>query len=281
MLLTRSSDHCDPTSPPDFPSVVRVVAVDPQAASSRWSLTRTGVLAGVAFVTGLSIVVLLVAEGGTLRLDAMFTSIGHGDLRALRSKLNGLGSLAILALITLVLAHTVLPFPAELLAAAGGFALGVAVALPVLLASFVVSATLAYFIGAWLGRPVAGAIVGPARLRRAQQLVERGGAPSLLAIRLFPLLPFSPVCIACGLARVPLRRYLWTTALGMLPELALVSFIGSRLNSFSLSSPSAWAPLAGVAALVVLGPVLLRISQRSPRKLGRGRTSERADEGMQ
>ncbi len=123
----------------------------------------------------------------------MLIGLAHGDLRGLRSQLAAMGASAVLALIVLVLAHTVLPFPAEPLEAAAGFALGFAVALPVLLASFLASAILAYAIGAWIGRPLAGALVGSTRLQSAERLVARGGARGLFAMRLFPLVPFSPL----------------------------------------------------------------------------------------
>jgi len=66
---------------------------------------------------------MLVIGVGPSRLHRMVQALLCGDLNAMRSQLSGLGPRAVLALVALVLAHTVLPFPAELLAAAGGFAL--------------------------------------------------------------------------------------------------------------------------------------------------------------
>lgn len=212
-------------------------------------------------LVGLLAILLLIADLGSSRVLSMLASLLHGDFRRLRAELHALGVAAVVALVVLVLAHTVLPFPAEPLEAAAGFTLGLAAALPVLLVSFVVSALVAYGIGASAGRPVVGSLVGAGRLTQAESLVARGGARWLLALRLFPLVPFSPVCIACGLMRVPLRRYLWTTALGILPEMALVTFIGAQLESFHLSDPRVWAPLIGVLPLVVLGPSLLRLGR--------------------
>jgi uncharacterized membrane protein YdjX (TVP38/TMEM64 family) len=227
------------------------------------SLRRVGVLvlcvgASVALLVG-----LILIAGQSLKLGALLHSLFHGNLRALRLQLRTEGAWAAIALIVLVLTHTVLPFPAELLEAAGGFSLGVAVAVPLLLASFLLSAVLGYLIGLWLGRPFATALVGSRQLLKAEGVVERAGTRGLLVIRLFPLMPFSPLCIACGLARVPLRRYLWTTAMGMLPELVLVVIIGSRLQAFSLEDPQVWAPLIGVILLVLLGPTVMR--RRGPK----------------
>lgn len=191
-------------------------------------------------------------------LNAMFTSIVQGKLGRLRTELRHDGLWAVTAVAVLVLAHTVVPFPAELVTAAAGFALGFAVALPLLLALFVVSALIAYLVGSLAGRPAAERIVGAERARRAERLVDRGGSRALLALRLFPLIPFSPVCLACGMAHVPVRRYAWTTALGMLPELALVTLLGTRLDSSLASDPVVWGAVVGILILIIGGSRLLR-----------------------
>ena len=223
-----------------------------------------GPVFGVAIaVAGVAVAVALL--GGSLRLGAMLHAIEHGDLAALRTQLRASGTVAALAVLILALAHTVLPFPAEILSAAAGFALGVPLAVAILLVGLLISAVITYLLGLHLGRPAAMAMVGARRLEGAECFVQRGGVRALLVLRLFPLIPFSPVCLACGLVRVPLRRYLWTTALGLLPELTLVTFIGSHLNDFSLARPVIWGPLAGLLALVVLGPVMMRHADRGER----------------
>ncbi len=214
------------------------------------------------FATTLLLAVALVAAGlaitGPGQLHTLVVTLLHGDLAQLRDQLQALGARAALGLSVLVLAHTVLPFPAELLAAAGGFALGFAAALPVLLVSFLVSALLAYWIGAGPGHWLARRLAGEARMQALERLVQRAGAGTLLALRIFPVVPFSPLSMACGVVRVPPGRYLWTTALGITPELALVTFLGTQLRSPNLSDPVLWAPLAGVVSLILVGSVVLR-----------------------
>jgi len=191
-------------------------------------------------------------------LQAMFSSIVHGHLGRLRTQLRHEGVWAVAAVAVLVLAHTVVPFPAELVTAAAGFALGFAVALPLLLALFLLSALIAYLVGSLAGRPAAERIVGRERAAAAERLVDRGGSRVLLAVRIFPLIPFSPVCLACGMAHVPVRRFAWTTVVGMLPELALVTLLGTRLDSSVLSDPVVWAAVAGILVLIIGGSRLLR-----------------------
>lgn len=181
-----------------------------------------------------------------------------GNIGALRDQLRALGFAGALVLVALVLAHTVVPFPAEIPAAVAGFVFGFAIGLPLMVASFLASALAAYALADWIGRPLARRSVGEARLARMERLVGRGGVPTLLLLRVIPFVPFSLMCFVCGLAQVPLARYSWTTALGMLPQLVLVTLLGSRLAHASLADPLLWAPGAAIVLLVALGPTLLR-----------------------
>ncbi len=61
--------------------------------------------------------------------------------------------------------------------------------------------------------------------------MERGGAATLLSLRLIPLIPYNAICYAAGVTRVPLARYSWTTVVGIIPLTCLVTYLGSRLES--------------------------------------------------
>jgi uncharacterized membrane protein YdjX (TVP38/TMEM64 family) len=172
----------------------------------------------------------------------------------------GLGGVFVLVLV--VLAHTVVPFPAEIPTVAAGFVYGFGIGVPLMAVSFLVSALAAYFLAARVGRPVGRRVVGASRLGAVERVVGRGGVRTLLTLRLIPLVPFSPVCFVCGLARVPVVRYAWTTVVGMLPQIVLVTLVGSRLGQPRLTDPLLWAPAAGMIVLVILGPGLLRRRRR-------------------
>jgi uncharacterized membrane protein YdjX (TVP38/TMEM64 family) len=150
----------------------------------------------------------------------------------------------------------VVPFPAEIPAVAG-FVYGFAIGLPLMAASFLVSALAGYLLAAWLGRPAVRRLLGARRLAAVERVVGRGGVRTLLVLRLIPFVPFSLMCFVCGLGRVPVTRYLWTTLVGMLPQLILVTLLGSRLDHARLTDPLVWGPALGLVALVLLGPALL------------------------
>jgi len=182
----------------------------------------------------------------------------HGDVSALRLQLRTLGAGGVLVLVTVVLAHTVVPFPAEIPTAVAGYVYGFAIALPLMAASFLVSAMAAYFLASWFGRPAARRLVGRHRLDRVERAVGRGRVRTLLVLRLIPFVPFSLMCFVCGLGRVPVPRYAWTTLAGMLPQLTLVTLLGSRLAHPRLTDPLLWGPAVAMIGLVVIGPALMR-----------------------
>ena len=157
-----------------------------------------------------------------------------------------------------MLIHVIVPFPAELPTAAAGFAFGFLVGFPLMVGAWAASAVAAYWLAALAGRPAVTRVAGRERLARAEALVERGGVTVLLAARLIPIVPFSLTCYACGVLRVPLWRFVWTTIVGFTPLTVLVVLFGARLQEPSLSDPVLWITLVGALALVLLARPLAR-----------------------
>lgn len=208
---------------------------------------------------------LAVLLGACLLVDPLRHALAaatHGDVAGLRLQLRMLGFGGVLVLVGVVLAHTVVPFPAEIPTAVAGYVYGFAVGVPLMSASFLASALAAYFLADWIGRPAARGLVGARRLHAVERAVGRGGVRTLLVLRLIPLVPFSLMCFVCGLGRVPVRRYTWTTVVGMLPQLVLVTLLGSRLAHPRLSDPLLWGPAVGMVVLLLLGPALARHRRR-------------------
>ncbi len=71
----------------------------------------------------------------------------------------------------------------------------------------------------------AGGLVG--RMRAGFQ---RNAPSYMLFLRLTPLVPFWLVTIGAALAGVPLRTFVWTTAIGILPVSLLIGFAGQNFD---------------------------------------------------
>ena len=76
-------------------------------------------------------------------------------------------------------------------------------------------------------------------------------------------MPYNLVSFAAGATRVPLGRFTWTTAVGVMPLTALTALLGQRLQSPSFEDPVIWAVLGAVLLLVALArPVGRRLRPR-------------------
>ena len=182
----------------------------------------------------------------------------HGDIDALQLQLQDLGVAGALVLVAIILVHAVVLFPAEIPNAVAGLVYGFAVALPLVLAAWVASGLIAYGLGVWIGRPLAVRIAGEERVATAERVIGRGGAPALLMSRLIPFVPFSLVGYIAGATRVPIWRYTWTSAVGVLPITAAATYLGHALDDFSLSDPLVWVAVGTLVVLIVLTATFAR-----------------------
>jgi uncharacterized membrane protein YdjX (TVP38/TMEM64 family) len=198
----------------------------------------------------LALVILLVPDVRQAAREAI-----SGNTDDLKELLNGVDAAAIL--LVLMLMHAVVWYPAEIIMVTAGFAYGFWLALPLMMVGWTLSAMLSYEIGAHVAGPVIGRLAGQERFDRLKGIVERGGAPALLAARLIPVVPFSLTGYVAGAARVPRWRFVWTTVVGYAPLCIIVTLLGSRFEDFSFEDPVVYLALVGLAVLfggaVVLG----------------------------
>ena len=192
------------------------------------------------------------------------TAAFRGDLGAMRDELDSLGAGAALVLVGIALVHAIVPFPAEFPTAAAGFVFGFALGFPLMVFAWTLSCLAAYGLARGIGPPLLDRLAGRERMEATDRLIARGGWPILLAGRLIPVIPYNLVSYAAGATRVPLGRFAWTTAVGVMPLTALTALLGQRLQEPRFDDPVLWAILLGVIALLALArPVgrRLRASQ--------------------
>lgn len=81
----------------------------------------------------------------------------------------------------------------------------------------------------------------------------------LLVLRILPIIPHFAVNFGAGITQIPLRTYIWTTSLGMIPGSLIFAFIGNELRTASapkdLLSVRIILALAALA-LLALAPVI-------------------------
>jgi uncharacterized membrane protein YdjX (TVP38/TMEM64 family) len=207
-----------------------------------------GTWTGVAVTLGGILLGLAVALAVPELRDAVGDAF-HGNTARVRHDL-GDSPAGPLLVLWLALVHVIVWYPAEILDAATGYVFGFGVGFPLMLGAWVVSGLASYAVGRHFARPLIYRVAGEQRFRRAEDLVNRGGAVVLIAIRLIPIMPFSLMGYVCGAARVPLVRFTWTTAVGYAPITAYFTYLGSKLEGFSAEDPILW--IGGAALLLCM-----------------------------
>jgi uncharacterized membrane protein YdjX (TVP38/TMEM64 family) len=200
-------------------------------------------------LAGIAVMGLVVILVDPLR-DSIAAAL-QGDHDEVRNQIDELGFWGPVLILALAVLHAVVFYPAEIVDAAAGFAYGFFPALALMTVGWLLNGVICWAIGRSVARPLLDRWFGERRFERVERSIERGGATLLIAMRLIPILPFSIVSYAAGAARVPIGRFLWTTAVGYLPITALSVYFGTRLEDISITDPLVIG--SGLALLALLG----------------------------
>lgn len=136
------------------------------------------------------------------------------------------------AIIGLMVLHTLVPLPAELLALAAGMTLGPFWGFVTTWVGAMLGAYLGFFLARALGRPVMQCLSSSPRLERLQWKLQHAGIPLLLAIRLLPIISFNLINYALGLTTISWWRFTWTTGTGIVPVTVFVVIFGAHLGDW-------------------------------------------------
>jgi uncharacterized membrane protein YdjX (TVP38/TMEM64 family) len=178
----------------------------------------------------------LVAEARGVGLAAALSSVGP-----LEEIIASWGSWGPAASIALMIAHSFIPFPAELLAIANGMLFGITLGTLLTWTGAMLGALSAFALARWFGQELVRPLLGERRWHRMQGWIARGGASGLIVARLIPVISFNLINYAAGLAGVGWWTFTWTTALGILP----ITFASVLVGSHMVEAPAwAWGLLA-------------------------------------
>ncbi|HVV91551.1 MAG TPA: VTT domain-containing protein [Solirubrobacterales bacterium] len=220
-------------------------------------------------VTLVGILLLAGLVAGIPALRHAAVAAVHGETSEVRRQIKSLGAGGPLILVGLAVIHSVVPYPAEIVNAAAGFAYGFFGGLGIVAVGWMISGLICYWFGTGVARPLLDRWFGARRFEYFERMVERGGVTLLIALRLLPIVPFSLISAAAGAARVPFGRYCWTTAIGFLPITALAVYLGTRLEGISATDPAVIGALIGGVALILVANWIIKRS---------GATAEDANE---
>ncbi len=215
-------------------------APEPRAVSWRIAIAA----AVLAALLGLGVVLAFTEMGGNL------------DVKVLAERIRGLGDWGHAAVIGLMVVHSFVPFPAEILALCAGAVYGTLWGAVLIWLGAMIGASLSFALARWLGRPFVNAVLGPKSRARFDGWTMEQGALALLVARFIPVIAFNLINYCAGLTRVSWGTFLWTTGLGILPLTVLMVWMGERMMDLT------WPWLLGLSvagiAVVCCGHLWMR-----------------------
>ncbi len=168
--------------------------------------------------------------------------------------------------IGLMVLHSFVPFPAEILACANGMIYGPVWGTVITWTGAMLGASLAFGLARKLGRPFVERMVARRDLRSLDDWAADNGWQVVLVARFVPVIAFNLINYAAGLTRVSWWTFAWTTGLGILPLTAIFVLMGDHIEDLGWGS---WA-------LVLAGGLVLWLALR--RRLRPGPSADRGSE---
>lgn len=135
-------------------------------------------------------------------------------------------------IVVLMILHTLVPVPAEILALVAGMMLGPFWGFVSIWIGAVLGAYLGFFLARAFGQGLMQRLAAQQRLQRLQGWMQRTDVPLLLAVRLFPVFSFNLVNYALGLTPISWWRFTWTTGIGIVPVTAITVVFGAHLHDW-------------------------------------------------
>lgn len=155
----------------------------------------------------------------------------------------------------------VVGLPGTVFTLAGGAIFGVAAGSVLNWAGATLGAVGAYGLARTVGGGAVRGILGR-HGAKLDLLTERAGFLALLRLRLIPVIPFNALNFAAGLAPVPLRPYVLSTAIGIIPGTVVYTYFADSLIAGATGAKDrAFLHLAVAAALLIalsFGPTVVR-----------------------
>lgn len=174
---------------------------------------------------------------------------GDNTMEGVVAQLRAWGPWAALGSIVLMLVHSFLPFPSEIIALANGMVFGPFWGSVVTWVGAMLGATSTFGLVRLLGRPFIDRMLSQSQLQRLSDWSSRQGGIALLIGRLIPVVAFNLLNYAAAMTHISWWTYIWATGLGILPLTILLNVFGASILTLTTSN-WIWI-LLGVFAVAV------------------------------
>ncbi|MFO1117700.1 MAG: VTT domain-containing protein [Beijerinckiaceae bacterium] len=181
-------------------------------------------------------------------LDRAGIDVSATDISRLADVLRAWSPWSAFGSIGLMVLHSVLPLPGEVIALANALIFGPLLGAVITWIGAMSGAIAAYSAARYLGKSREALNLDVHLMSRLQRAHMRPS--TLLALRLVPVISFNLINFSAGICGVGWWPFLWTTSIGILPMILGISYFGDAMLEASV-----WGWLVLAAALAV-SPVL-------------------------
>jgi len=173
------------------------------------------------------------------------------------------GPWAALGSIALMIAHSFLPFPSEIITLANGMVFGPLWGSVITWVGSMLGAISTFGLVRLLGRPFIYRMLSEGQVQRLSDWSSKQGGIALLFGRLIPVVSFNLLNYASALTDMSWWTYIWASGLGILPMTILLNVFGARVLTLTSST---WIWLLSIALLALCMSILWRRSKANAHK---------------
>lgn len=223
MPLPTSRSNLPAHNDPPIDAAVDGTGSIAEIQSVRATAIRAAILSLLALVCVIALTAWLVIGLGLSEINF------HEAIAEASDYIRAWGALAVFASIGLMVLHSVVPVPAEIIAAANCMVFGPYWGFLITWIGAMVAAAGAFAVSRYLGRPLLQRILSRQAYLRIDQWAAHGGVPTLIVCRLIPLVSFNVINYAAGLMNVSWWTFIWTTAIGIIPGTLITILVTESL----------------------------------------------------
>jgi uncharacterized membrane protein YdjX (TVP38/TMEM64 family) len=176
------------------------------------------------------LVVLAVIGAAGLGLFLIERMEGEISVRAFEDVILSWGHWGVLASIGLMVLHSFVPFPAELVALANGMLYGPLWGTVITWVGAMLGAFLAFGLSRAFGRPFVKTVVARRDWQMLDDWAGKHAAEMVFLARFLPVISFNLVNYAAGLTKISWWTFGWTTGVGILPVTILMAAMGDQVG---------------------------------------------------
>jgi len=217
-------------------------------------------LSPVGVVLAVGLVLLLVVGIGTWWFWPMELSIGgKNTIESMVEQIRSWGPWAALGSIVLMVVHSFLPFPSEIITLANGMVFGPYWGSAITWVGAMLGAISTFGLVRLLGRPFVYRMLSETQMCRLSEWSSKRGGMALLIGRLIPVIAFNLLNYSAALTDISWWTFIWATGLGILPLTILLNAFGDSILTMKAWN---WVWLL-LGALAAFGWVLVRRRSRA------------------